>query len=91
MPPVRAARSGSSFLGGNSFAALVRTLAVHMPASPGSAAAAAAAGSSAMSSAGSSPPAGCGKRNSKAAPKITTITAMTIRLATEMSMNDQCR
>ena len=33
----------------------------------------------------------CGKGSSSAAPKITTMTAITTRFATEMSKIDQCR
>src|ERR1022692_3596342 len=70
-----------------------------MSASPGSAAAALTVGAGALAASPAPGPASAATAwrsawpngISRAAPKMTTMTAMTIRFATEMSMNDQLR
>src|SRR5215831_15073125 len=85
-------RSGSSFCGGNVRSAHRLVRAVHIFASASSPT---APGADSLPGAGSAT-AGkvrfrCGKGSSSAAPKITTMTAITTRFATEISKIDQCK
>ena len=86
--------SGSSLPGGSDFSARRRTRAVHMPAVPSSAAGVPAA---AVPPSAASPAAAAGSTrtprgngSSSAAPKITTITAIRTRFATDTVKIDQC-